>query len=207
MGRGSSGIANPINFLLHPDQIADLLNAAETKILVAMGPNPAIDIWEKVEAAMDKVPSLEAVLQVFGPGDESRNIYSFDQLINDYPAEKLTSGRVFKPSDIASYFHTGGTTGAPKLAQHSHDNEVYAAWAVANMWDYKPDMIGINGLPLFHVAGAMVTSLAALAVGSESIIRRLRACVIQPLSKIIGSWWKNTTPTSSAGSYITGRHP
>lgn len=27
-------------------------------------------------------------------------------------------------SDLASLFHTGGTTGAPKLAAHTHTNEV-----------------------------------------------------------------------------------
>ena len=33
--------------------------------------------------------------------------------------------------DIASYLHTGGTTGTPKLAARTHENEVSNAWMIA----------------------------------------------------------------------------
>ncbi|MEZ5729291.1 MAG: AMP-binding protein [Burkholderiaceae bacterium] len=35
---------------------------------------------------------------------------------------------VIDPDDTAAYFHTGGTTGTPKLVRHSHLNQVYQAW-------------------------------------------------------------------------------
>ena len=168
-GGEAAGIANPINFLLQPDQIADLVTTAESKVLIAMGPNPALDIWEKALEVQKRVPGLK-LLSVFGPADEANNIFSFDQLLEKYPADKLTSGRQIKPTDIAAYFHTGGTTGRPKLAMHTHDNEVYAAWAVAQMWNYQPGHVGVSGLPLFHVAGAFVVSLAPLCAGMELVI-------------------------------------
>ena len=34
------------------------------------------------------------------------------------------------PDDIASYLHTGGTTGTPKLAARTHANEVSNAWMI-----------------------------------------------------------------------------
>ena len=34
-------------------------------------------------------------------------------------------------TDLASLFHTGGTTGTPKLAAHTHANEVSDAWMIA----------------------------------------------------------------------------
>ena len=34
-------------------------------------------------------------------------------------------------ADLAALFHTGGTTGAPKLAAHTHANEVADAWMLA----------------------------------------------------------------------------
>ena len=67
-GAGAVGIVNPINFLLQPDQIADLMNAAGTRVLVALGPHPQLDVWQKVEAVRRRVPGLQAVLRV-GPGD------------------------------------------------------------------------------------------------------------------------------------------
>jgi fatty-acyl-CoA synthase len=46
----AAGIANPVNPLLEPHQIAEILEAAQTKVLVALGPLPSTDIWQKVEA-------------------------------------------------------------------------------------------------------------------------------------------------------------
>ena len=44
-----------------------------------------------------------------------------------------TPSRVTPPSaaDLAALFHTGGTTGTPKLAAHTHANEVSDAWMIA----------------------------------------------------------------------------
>ena len=169
-GAEATGIANPMNYLLNPHQIVNLLNAAQTRILVALGPCPALDIWQKVEMIRGEVPSLKAVLQVEGPGDEANGVYSFDEIINTYPADQLSSGRIFSLDDIASYFHTGGTTGSPKLALHTHENEVWAAWSAAvglNMGD--ADVISI-GLPIFHVGGALLHSLSPLAHGAEIVM-------------------------------------
>jgi fatty-acyl-CoA synthase len=169
-GSQAAGVANPINFLLSPDQIADLLNAAEAKVLVALGPHPVLDIWQKVEAIRGRVPSLKAILQVGGSGDKEEGILSFDQEIVKYPADRLVSGRVFSLDDIATYFHTGGTTGSPKLAQHTQGNTIYAVWAVAHMWGYTEETIQTNMLPLFHVAGSIITALTPLCAGAQIII-------------------------------------
>jgi fatty-acyl-CoA synthase len=60
-------------------------------------------------------------------------------------------------ADICSYFHTGGTTGLPKVAMHSHLNEAFVACMLDAMVP-SPNTI-LCGLPLFHVNGAMVTGL------------------------------------------------
>ena len=46
-GAETAGYAVPINFLLQPESIAELLKASEAKVLVALGPHPQLDIWEK----------------------------------------------------------------------------------------------------------------------------------------------------------------
>jgi len=46
-GAETAGYAVPINFLLQPAHIAELLQAAGSKILVALGPHPQLDIWQK----------------------------------------------------------------------------------------------------------------------------------------------------------------
>ena len=127
-GAEAAGIANPVNPLLEPHQIAEILEAAHTTILVALGPVPGTDIWQKVEQIRPQLKHLKAIVQVFGGGDPARDIYAFNDLIKQQPADRLVSGRKISGSDIAAYFHTGGTTGTPKLVRHTHANQVYQAW-------------------------------------------------------------------------------
>jgi len=84
--------------------------------------------------------------------------------------DHLLSQRVFQPTDIAAYFHTGGTTGAPKLARHSHGAQVFTAWANATMQGFCASDVTINGYPLFHVAGVLPGALCSLAVGMHVVI-------------------------------------
>ena len=58
-GAEAAGIANPVNPLLAASQIADILRAARTKVLVALAPLPGTDIWAKVESIRDTLPDLQ----------------------------------------------------------------------------------------------------------------------------------------------------
>src|ERR1700759_5103821 len=89
----AAGIANPVNPLLESHQIAEILEAAQTKVLVALGPLPGTDIWQKVEAVRGKLKHLKAIVQVHGAGDPASGIYSFSELIKTQPSDRLVSGR------------------------------------------------------------------------------------------------------------------
>jgi fatty-acyl-CoA synthase len=169
-GAEAAGIANPVNPLLEPHQIAEILRAANTKVLVALGPSPGTDIWQKVEQVRGNLPALKAILQVGGAGDERNGIFSFDERVGKYPAHRLAGARSIAPEDTAAYFHTGGTTGTPKLVRHTHANQVYQAW-VCNLM--LPGLSGrsiLFGLPLFHVGGALTQGLAVFAGGGNAVV-------------------------------------
>jgi fatty-acyl-CoA synthase len=97
-------------------------------------------------------------------------VAEFDVLRAAQPDDRLVSGRDIAPTDIAAYFHTGGTTGAPKLARHSHGAQVFTAWASVQVAGMNEHGISINGYPLFHVAGVLPASLSSLSAGVEVII-------------------------------------
>ncbi len=164
-GAEAAGIANPVNPLLEAHQIAEILKAAGTKVLVALGPTEGVDIWNKVVKVRSQLKQLKAIVQVNGPGDEANAIYSFDALISKQPADRLVSGRQIAGSDVAAYFHTGGTTGTPKLVRHTHANQVYQAWACNLMLKSSPSRNLLFGMPLFHVGGALTQTLTALSTG------------------------------------------
>lgn len=169
-GAEASGIANPINFLLSSSHIADVMNAAQTKVLVTLGPHPAIDLWEKVQKVHQLVPSLKSVLVVGGDGGAIDGALPFDVLLAKEPGDRLLGDAQKTPDDVAAYFHTGGTTGTPKLVQHTHENQVHVAQAMASTYHFGKDDMVISGLPLFHVAGSMLLSLAPLSAGATILL-------------------------------------
>ncbi|WP_316214745.1 acyl-CoA synthetase [Bradyrhizobium sp. SZCCHNR2035] len=169
-GAEAAGIANPVNPLLEPHQIAEILDAARTKVLVALGPVPGTDIWQKVEKVRGGLKHLKAIVQVHGGGDPGNGIFAFNDLITPQPADRLVSGRQIAASDTAAYFHTGGTTGTPKLVRHSHGNQVYQAWAVNLLLKTRPGATLLFGMPLFHVGGSLTQALPIFSAGGSLVV-------------------------------------
>ena len=169
-GAEAAGIANPVNPLLEPHQIAEILQAARTSVLVTLGPMPGADIWQKVEQVRGGLKSLKAIVQVHGPGDPSRKIYSFSDLIRSQPGDRLVSGRIISGDQTAAYFHTGGTTGTPKLVRHTHANQVYQAWGINLLLKAKPGDNLLFGMPLFHVGGSLTQALSTLSRGGCLVV-------------------------------------
>jgi fatty-acyl-CoA synthase len=169
-GAEAAGIANPVNPLLEPHQIAEILQAANTTVLVALGPLPGTDIWKKVEQVRGKLKHLKAIVQVHGPGDPANRIYSFSDLIKQQPSDRLVSNRRISGEQTAAYFHTGGTTGTPKLVCHTHTNQVYQAWACNLLLKSRPGTNLLFGMPLFHVGGSLTQALSSLSAGNCLVV-------------------------------------
>ncbi len=169
-GAQAAGIANPVNPLLEPGQLREILRAANARVLVALGPTAGADIWEKVQSIRADLPNLKAIVLVNAGVAAAEGVFDYDKLVAGFPAERLTSGRQIAPEDTAAYFHTGGTTGTPKLVRHTHRNEVYQAWVVGLMLNAEPGRNLLFGLPLFHVGGALTQGLATLATGGAMVV-------------------------------------
>ncbi len=184
-GGEAAGIVNAINPLLDPEHIAELIHASNSELLVTLAPFPGTELWDKVDALRDQLPELKAILCVDmanllpepqrsalkaqrGPLPEG--VLDFDETIAACPADHLESGRVITADDIASYFHTGGTTGTPKLAPHSHGNEVAMAYSMNLVTRFGVGDVTLCGLPLFHVNGVIVTGLTAFIGGAEVLL-------------------------------------
>ena len=169
-GAETAGYAVPINFLLQPESIAELLKASDAKILVALGPHPQLDIWEKALQLRQLVPDLTLV-RVSPPGTPAEEgVVDLAAALQEQPADHLIFGEPRSDDDVAAYFHTGGTTGVPKLVAHTHRGQLVATFGGAAMCGYTSDDILTATLPLFHVAGTIVAGLSAFMAGTELVI-------------------------------------
>ncbi len=174
-GGAAAGVVQPLNPLLSDEKLASLMNAAKAKVLFAWGHDDESGLWSKALRIRTAVPTLHTVLRVAPHGESDSpalpaGVQDFAALRAAEPSDRLVSGRNIAPTDIAALFHTGGTTGAPKLARHSHGAQVFTAWVCVQLQGSKPTDVGINGYPLFHVAGVLPGSLTSLAAGAETVI-------------------------------------
>ena len=177
-GGAAAGIVQPLNPLLSDEKLASLMNAAKARVLIAWGDDTTEgvhNLWAKAQRVRAHVPTLHTVLRVTPHGDMAATdlpagCADFHALIAAEPDDHLVSGRLIAPTDIAAYFHTGGTTGAPQLARHSHGAQVFTAWACVQLQGVRVDDVAINGYPLFHVAGVLPGSLTSLSAGAETVI-------------------------------------
>ena len=169
-GAEAAGVVNPVNPLLEPEIIKSILNAAGTKVLIALGPLPGSDIWDKVEAVRDYVPTLETVIVVFGRSDPDRRIISLEDCIENFSGERLDSGRVIRPTEIASLFHTGGTAGIPKLVVRTHSNQVASAKMLELAVPVTAQDTGLIGLPMFHVLASTGAIFGGLSIGMHLVL-------------------------------------
>ena len=184
LGGQAAGIACALNPMLEPEHLVQILRAAGARVLVTVGPGFGGELWDKMAAVIEQVPTLQTVLQVslaqfLVPGFEpaavasthaGRAVLDFDTECGREPDDRLVSGRVIRPGDIASYFHTGGTTGTPKIAQHTHANEVFLSWGVSAFVGLGPGSVFLCGLPLFHVNGAIGTGLGTFCSGAAVLL-------------------------------------
>lgn len=169
-GAETAGYAVPINFLLQTESIAELLKASGAKILVALGQQPGSDIWEKALDLRAMMPGLTLV-RVAPPGTaEQPDVVDFGSALMTQPADHLTFSAPRSGDDIAAYFHTGGTTGVPKLVAHTHHSQLVATFGGAAMCGYTPSDVLTATFPLFHVAGTIVAGLSGFMAGIELVI-------------------------------------
>ncbi|NNG22983.1 acyl-CoA synthetase [Telluria aromaticivorans] len=190
LGAQAAGIANPINPMLEIDHIAAIIDATGARVLVTLAPQPDNALlWDKALALAERCPSITSIfavdlcsyvdarsaqqlealrVQAPRPARPEVRVLGFSAALAAERSDRLVSGRTILESDLCSYFHTGGTTGLPKVAAHTHLNESFVACMLA-LLQPGPNVV-LCGLPLFHVNGAMATGLGAFHAGWEVVM-------------------------------------
>lgn len=181
-----AGRVNPINPLLDAEQIAAIMRETNATVLVTLRAFPKTDVAQKAADAVALAPNVKTIIEVdllryltgakrlivplIRPKVKAKHqarVVDFNRTMNA-KATTLT----FAPSTedrVAALFHTGGTTGMPKVAQHSYSGIVYNAWLGARLL-FKDDDVQMCPLPLFHVFATIVSLGASLASGAHFVI-------------------------------------
>ncbi|SHG45319.1 acyl-CoA synthetase [Cognatishimia maritima] len=180
-----AGVANPINPLLDPEQIASILRETGAKVVVTLKAFPKTDVPQKVAEAVALAPDVHTVLEVdllryltppkswIVPLIRPKNPVRHKAKVLDFRAEMAKQPVTLSFDDstgnrVGAYFHTGGTTGMPKVAQHCYEGMVYNGWIGQRLLFDENDTI-MCPLPLFHVFAVQVIMMSAIASGAHVV--------------------------------------
>jgi len=215
-----AGIVNPINPLLEPEQIASILRETKAKVVVTLRAFPKTDLPQKVATAVQFAPGVKTVLEVDllryltppkswivplirpkNPAVHTANVCNFHVECAKHPIDRLTF--TDNPLDrVAAFFHTGGTTGMPKVAQHKASGMIYNGWLGARLLFRETDVV-ICPLPLFHVFAAYPILMSMIASGAHVVFPTPQGYrgegVFDNLWKLIERWkvtYMATVPTA-----------
>ncbi len=181
----TAGRVNPINPLLDVEQIAGLLRESGAKVLVTLKPFPKSDVAQKAAAAVAFAPDVKHVVEVdllhylappkswivpfLRPKLEVRHharTHDFAAALARQPDRlSFDPGRADR---VAALFHTGGTTGTPKMAQHRFGGMVYNGWLGQEFLFTDRDVL-ICPLPLFHVFACHPILMSAIQSGAHVV--------------------------------------
>jgi len=187
MGGAIAGIVNPINPLLEPEQIASILRETNAKVVVTLRPFPKTDVAQNVAEAVAMAPNVKTVLEVdlvryLSPpkswivplvrpkfANQNHTRHATYKSFNDELARQPTKLSFADSAGdrVAFYFHTGGTTGMPKVAQHTYSGMVYNGWVGSLLLTAEDNIM--CPLPLFHVMACHVMMMGALFTGAHVI--------------------------------------
>ena len=183
-GAETAGIAFAVNPLLEGGSIGELLHAAHARWLVVGTPTSAPDIWQRAQEAIRQCPGLRGVIAVDAlrhlpvpPASPPLPASLAGLPVLDFHAEiqRERDDALDFPSPeaeaIAAYLCTGGTTGLPKIARHTHGNEVCNAIQLGQVASFMGQgQTVLTALPLFHVNAQIGSGLSAFARGSHVLL-------------------------------------
>ncbi|KNX40839.1 Long-chain-fatty-acid--CoA ligase [Roseovarius tolerans] len=185
IGGAIAGIVNPVNPLLEPEQISAILRETGAKVVVTLKAFPKTDIAQKTAEAVRHAPDVHTVYEIdlnryltppkswIVPLVRPKNPTGHHADVLDF--NKAMAGQsktlTFADSDgdrVAAYFHTGGTTGMPKVAQHKYSGMIYNGWIGHTLLFTEDDNV-MCPLPLFHVFACHVILMACIKSGAHVV--------------------------------------
>jgi long-chain acyl-CoA synthetase len=153
-----------------PEQVAYIIDHSDSKVAFV----DTRDQLEKILKMRSELPKLQKVV-IFGEIDDVDKEFVIGW--NEFLAlgADIEDGRVddalkaVKPSDLATFVYTSGTTGPPKAVMLSHSN-IY--WTAQHSEEHIPidgeSARALSYLPLSHIAERMISHLLQIYYGSET---------------------------------------
>ena len=189
MGAMAQAIPFPVNWMLEPDPLLELLRRADAKAIIALGPTPGFRIWESLQTIRERLRRDVAIWSVSAPGGQPLAESDFDcHLEHMGSAGPVSPPRSpTRPEEVAAYVHSGGTTGLPKIVKISHGNLSYRHWTLQLAMQVTLGEVVLQDTPIFHIGGIAGRCLPMLACGASLVIPSIMGARDK---RYVANYWK-----------------
>ena len=155
----AGGVAIPLDYALHENEIENLLKTAKPKMLF-------VD-----EEKFQYFSSSKKSMKVFSlsPKEEKAFVYNLKSTKNEIPFPKVSQ------EDTAAILFTSGTTGIPKGVMLSHKNLVSDSFIAQQNLIIYPEDIFYNLLPIHHAYTMQAALIVPLSCGASIVFGKSMA--------------------------------
>jgi crotonobetaine/carnitine-CoA ligase len=167
-------IAVPINTAYKGQYLRHQLADSGAKVLIVQR-----TLGDRIDPVLAELPELEHVVVVDdheAPGTGATvagtakvAVHEWDDLLR---SDDTTPDVHPRPSDLATFIYTGGTTGPSKGCMLSHNYHEALARQIGICWGRTADDVVWTPLPMFHYNALVTAVLGSLVFGGRGVIYR-----------------------------------
>lgn len=162
----AGAVAVPVNTAYKGEYLRHQLADSGARVLVVDG-----DLADRAERIAAQVESLEHVV-VLGEDPGAITGVTNHTWADLLTADAATPAVSVRPSDLATFIYTGGTTGLSKGCMLSHNYHEALARQIGLCWGRTADDVVWTPLPLFHFNAIVTAVLGPLVYGGRAAIHR-----------------------------------
>lgn len=154
----AGAVAVTINNLLKEDEITFQLDHVEANVLITSS-----KLFKVIEPALPKLAHIKHIILTDADIESNHASYQKDVL-----GTTATPGDLeITPQDTAAMLFTSGTTGRPKAVMLIHQNYISSVEMLSKRFSdiMSPDFASLFVMPLFHISGQYMMSVALYAGG------------------------------------------
>jgi carnitine-CoA ligase len=165
----AGAIAVPVNTAYKGEYLRHQLADSGSRVLIV-----AADLADRITPIAGRLDQLEHVVVVGDDTDRQRLVvgpqttrHTWHELLE---ADDTAPAVDVRPSDLATFIYTGGTTGPSKGCMLSHNYHEALARQIGICWRRTADDVVWTPLPLFHFNAIVTAVLGPLVYGGRAAI-------------------------------------
>lgn len=150
------------------EEVEFILRNSGAKVAIMHRDLKGFDYLKMVGEMRSRLPNLQHLIMLDPQPDD--DVIDGRELLDRYAGTPFESPPIDVKKDYVLFYNTGGTTGLPKAAAHTHYTSIMRATVSIDPLDLTADDITLALLPMFHPLGGAVCLNLPLATQGTIVL-------------------------------------